>query len=160
MVSPQLSFKHLNLSYNMKSPVQNNKFTILKKVIGENFWHATSWRLGKSKKMMKHVGDNFKDVQHYMKGKVLTNCRMSFRIICEMVGEIKWNFKDKYRRKGGEEALKCDDCLSDQIQTQSHCLTCPHWEDIRKDLVLDKLEGMVTFFQRMLKERLNEKTGS
>ena len=85
---------------------------------------------------------------------------MSFRIRCEMVGEIKGNFKDKYRKKGGEEALKCGDCLSDQIQTQSHCLKCPHWEEIRKNLELDKLEGMVTFFQRMLKERLNEKTGS
>ena len=95
-----------------------------------------------------------------MNGKVVSNCRMAFSIRCEMVNEVKGNHKDKYRRKGGEEALKCEDCHSNQIQTQTHCLTCPHWEDIRKGLEIDKIEGMVTFFQRMLKERLRERTGS
>ena len=32
------------------------------------------------------------------------------KIRCEMVNDIKGNFKDKYRKKGGDEALKCDDC--------------------------------------------------
>ena len=113
-----------------------------------------------SKKMMKHKEDDFTQVQSYMNGKVVSNCRMAFRIRCEMVNEVKGNHKDKYRRKGGEEALKCEDCHSNQIQTQTHCLTCPHWEDIRKGLEIDKIEGMVTFFQRMLKERLRERTGS
>ena len=113
-----------------------------------------------SKKMKKHKEEDFTKVQSYMEGKVLSNCRMAFRIRCEMVCEVKGNCKDKYRRKGGEEALNCEDCQSDVIQTQAHCLTCPHWEDIRRGLELEKLEGMVTFFQRMLQERLREKTGS
>ena len=54
-----------------------------------------------SKKMKKHKEDNFKEVQDYMKGKVLYNSRMAFRIRCEMVTEIKGNCKDKYRRRGG-----------------------------------------------------------
>ena len=62
--------------------------------------------------------------------------------------DIKGNYKDKFKRLGGEDALKCDDCLS-EIQTQSHCLVCPHWEDIRKGLELDNINGLVTFFQRM-----------
>ena len=85
---------------------------------------------------------------------------MAFRIRCEMVNDIKGNFKDKYRKKGGEEALKCDDCNQDQVQTQSHCLVCPHWEELRIGLDLGKIEGMVIFFQRLLKERLQEKIGS
>ena len=36
-----------------------------------------------------------------MKGKSVDKCRMAFRIRCEMVKEIKGNYKDKYRRMGG-----------------------------------------------------------
>ena len=85
---------------------------------------------------------------------------MAFRIRCKLVKDIKGNYKDKFKRLGGEDALKCDDCLSDEIQTQSHCLVCPHWEDIRKGLELDKINGLVTFFQRLLLERSKEKIGS
>ena len=74
-----------------------------------------------------------------MKGKSVDSCRLAFRIQCELVKEIKGNFKDKYRRKGGEDAILCDDCECKEIQTQSHCLVCPHWEEIRRGLPLDKL---------------------
>ena len=114
----------------------------------------------KSKKMMKHKNENFSEVQKYMQGKSMDNCRMAFRIRCELVNDIKGNFKDKFRRRGGEAALKCDDCYGEQIQTQSHCLVCPHWDNIRSGLELDTLDGVVTFFQRLLKERANEKIGS
>jgi hypothetical protein len=53
------------------------------------------------------------------------------------VTEIKGNCKDKYRRRGGFEI--CDDCSLDQIQAQSHCLICPHWEDIREGLEIDNI---------------------
>ena len=114
--------------------------------------------VAKSKKMSQHKQDNFKQVQEYMKGKSVDKCRMAFRIRCEMVKEIKGNYKDKYRRMGGEQALKCDDCDGDQVQ--SHCLVCPHWEGIREDLDMDRMEGIVTFFQRLLTERLKGKIGS
>ena len=54
----------------------------------------------KSKKMRQHASDNFKGVQEYLKGKSVENCRMAFRIRCEMVKEVKGNYKDKYRRRG------------------------------------------------------------
>ena len=116
--------------------------------------------ISKSKKMMQHKSDNFNTVQNYMKGKSIINCRMALRIRCQMVNEIKGNFKDKYRRKGGEEALLCEDCDSDTIQTQSHCLECPHWEEIRSGMDLSNMDNLVTFFQRLLRERLREKSGS
>ena len=85
---------------------------------------------------------------------------MVFRIRCESVKEIKGNFKDKHRRKGGEDALKCKDCTGDIVQTQSHWLVCPRWGDIRNGLELDKIRDLVTFFRQMLAEPLGEKTGS
>ena len=67
-----------------------------------------------------------------------------------MVEDIKGNFKfkDKYKIKGGEEALYCKDCDCGEIQTQSHCLICPKWEDIRTGLELDKIEDMVKFLKK------------
>ena len=84
----------------------------------------------------------------------------TFRIRSEMVKDIKGNFSDKYRRKGGADALMCEDCTSSQPQTQSHCLICPRWEQSRSGLDLEKIDGLVVFFQRILVERLKEDIGS
>ena len=112
--------------------------------------------VSKSKKMETHKNDNFKQVQEYMKQKSVHNCRMAFRIRCELVKDIKGNFKSKYKRQGGEKALKFEDCSLDQVQFQSLCMECPHWAGIREGLDLNTLEGLVNFFQRLLKERLME----
>ena len=101
--------------------------------------------------------ENFREVKGYMKGKSIESTRMAFKIRCEMVDEIKGNFKDKYKRNGGEEALQCQDCDCGQVQTQSHCLVCPGWEDIRTDLKLDQIDDLVKFFQRLLAERSKAK---
>ena len=113
-----------------------------------------------SKKMEQHENDNFSKIQEYFEGKSLYDCRLAFRIRCELVKDIKGNFKDKHRRKGGEDALKCEDCTGDTLQTQSHCLVCPRWGEIRNGLELDRIGDLVTFFKRMLAERLGEETGS
>ena len=83
---------------------------------------------------------------------------MASKIRCEMVPEIKGNFKDRYRRKGGEEALKCEECSTGEIESQSHSLECPKWDSIRNGLELHKLEDMVTFFQKLLGERMKTKS--
>ena len=44
------------------------------------------------------------------------------------------------------------------METQAHCLECPHWEEIKRGLELDQIDGMVKFFQRLLVERLQGKT--
>ena len=95
-----------------------------------------------------------------MKGKSVENCRMAFRIRCEMVEDIRGNYKEKYRRKGGETALLCQECSKEEIETQAHCLECPRWESIRSGLELDNIEDLVKFFQKLLKERMNDRTGS
>jgi hypothetical protein len=68
-----------------------------------------------SKRMKKHKNGDFSQPQNYMLGQVLTDCRMAFRIRCELVKDIKGNYKDKFKRLGGEDALKCDDCLKGNI---------------------------------------------
>ena len=45
--------------------------------------------------MLKHNDEDFGEVQEYMRIKSVDYCRMAFRIRCEMVPEIKGNFKDK-----------------------------------------------------------------
>ena len=95
-----------------------------------------------------------------MEGKSVINCRMAFRIRCQMVNDLKGNYKDKYRRTGGEAALLCEDCYMEEIQTQAHCLICTEWEDIRRGLDLSRMEDLVHFFQQLLKRRMNDKSGS
>ena len=107
---------------------------------------------------MEHIKDeDFSQVQDYLKQKSIENTRTAFKIRCSMVEDIKGNFKSKYRRNGGEEALLCQDCDCGEIQTQSHCLVCPKWEDIRTGLEMEKLEDVVKFFQKLLAERLKLK---
>ena len=133
--------------------------TIKKAIINHNYSELKE-ELGQSKKMKKHKDDDFTEVQPYMKGKVLSKTRMSFRVRCEMVNDVRGNFKSKYIRNGGEAALLCDNCDQQQIETQSHCLVCPKWKGIRQGLDVTTIDGLTTFFQRLLMERAKEKTGS
>ena len=68
-----------------------------------------------------------------------------------MVPEIPANFKEKYRRK--EESLICNYCEEGQIMSQSHCLECPAWKELREGLDLTNIRDMVKFFQGLLTER-------
>ena len=49
--------------------------------------------------------------------------------------------------------MKCQYCESDQVMTQSHCLECTAWKDIKKDLDLTKIEDLVKFFKEILSKR-------
>ena len=64
----------------------------------------------------------------------------------QILDDIPGNFKNEYSKD--KEKLKCRHCKSDQVMTQSHCLDCPAWTDIRKD-------RLVKFFRRLLLERTN-----
>ena len=96
-------------------------------------------KIQESTKMEKVKEGDFSEVQKYLKEKSVENARMAFEIRCEMVEDIKANFKSKHKIQGGEEALICQDCHCKEIQTQRHCLVCPEWEDIRTGLELDKI---------------------
>jgi predicted ATP-dependent serine protease len=76
------------------------------------------------------------------------------------VNDVRENFKSKYIRNGGEAAFLCDDCDQEEIQPQNQCLVCPKWDGIRQGLDVNTMEGLASFFQRLLMERAREKTGS
>ena len=42
---------------------------------------------------------------------------------------------------------------SGQVMTQSHCLDCTAWTEIKKDLDLTHIEDLVKFFRRLLLKR-------
>ena len=117
-------------------------------------------KIASSKKMMSHKDEDFTEVQNYIKGKSVEHIRVAFRIRCEMVPEIRSNYKDKYKRKGGEAAVLCPEFPAQEMETQSHCLVCPRWEDIRSGLDLTRIDDMVLFFQKLLNERMKAKSRS
>ena len=144
---PDLNHHILEDSQIKKAIVNHNLSEVKREVAG-------------SKKMEKHANDNFDNIQPYMKGKSVHQTRMCFRVRCEMVKDVKGNFKSKYKREGGEQNLICKECDIGQVETQSHCTICPKWENIRSDLDLTTINDLATFFQRLLAERSKDKNGS
>ena len=76
---------------------------------------------------------------------------MAFRVRCNMVNDIPANFKQKY--KNNESGMKCEYCPEGAILSQSHCLECPAWEEIRRGLDLSNIIDMATFFRKLITER-------
>ena len=88
---------------------------------------------------------------------------MAFKVQSQMVPEIPGNFKNRYRVKGTtSEGLLCDQCQEGEILTQSHCISCSDWSNLREGLDLISIKDMVTFFRKLLEERAKvcEKTTS
>ena len=54
--------------------------------------------------------------------------------------------------KNNEVGLKCSHCKED-VMTQLHCISCPGMTQMRDDLELSRIEDMVLYFRRILKDR-------
>ena len=113
--------------------------------------------LEKSTKLEKIRHEDFRQPQRYMQEKSIVNGRLAFRIRSEMVDEIPANFKNKY--KNDSQALICKYCSSGDILSQTHCLVCPAWQDLRVGLDLSEIKDLTKYFKEMLLERtkLDEK---
>ena len=87
----------------------------------------------------------------------LNNARMAFRIMSQMVEEIPCNFKNKYSKINNasdqNEGLFCPHCQNGQLFTQKHVLSCFKWTELRKDLNMNSIKDLVTFFKRLLEEK-------
>ena len=90
-----------------------------------------------------------KTSEKYFGEKSVENTRMGLKIGTQMVPEIPANFKNKQDRDG----LVCSECEEGEIMTQSHCLTCSAWADIREVLDLTDIKDLVSFFRKLLVER-------
>ena len=126
------------------------KFVVKEAIFGHNYSEMKE-EVSKMKKLEPIKGDDFREVPEYFMDKSIENGRMAFQLRSQMLKEIPGNFKNKFRNE--KEKLICQHCSQDQIMTQSHCVDCPAWTEIKKDLDLSKIEDMVKFFQRLLNER-------
>ena len=93
-------------------------------------------------------GDFTKLPEYFVKEKSIERVRMAYRIRSKMVTDIKMNFKNSYK---GD--LKCDWCDSEEDESQCHVIECIGWEEERRGLDLYVMGDLVTFFQRILKEK-------
>ena len=93
-------------------------------------------------------GDFSKLPDYMIKEKSIDRVRMAYRIRSKMVNDIKMNFKGS-----NKDSLKCEWCDSGEEESQCHVTQCSGWEEERKGLDLYKLEDLVTFFQRILREK-------
>ena len=126
----------------------------VKKAIFNNHYEDMKNTINTKSKLDAIKEDDFKEVQPYFHGKSVEKARMAFKIRTQMLTEIPGNAKNKYRVKGTvSEGLTCQHCSEGEIFTQSHCLTCPGWTDIREGLDMQNIDDLVIFFRKLLAER-------
>ena len=151
---PGLGKEVANICQELNIPDVNNesvsKVTI-KEAIFNHHYAAMKKEMDGMTKMEPVKNDDFREKQDYFNCKSIENGRMAFRIRSQMLDEIPGNYKNKYRID--KDKLKCRHCTSDQVMTQSHCLDCSAWTQIRKDLDLTNIDDFVKFFRRMLLEK-------
>ena len=77
---------------------------------------------------------------------------MTFKIRTKMV-DVKANFKNDKKYKA--ENWVCEACNL-EIETQSHVLECSEYRELRNDKKLEEMGEIVTYFQKVLKIRLEK----
>ena len=129
---------------------------VTKKTIKNAIWkhHSMDFKmeLSESKKLKDIKEDDFSKVQDYFHGKSVANTRMAFKIRTQMVSEIPANFKNKFKKKG-EDGLICTHCEEGKELSQSHCVECSAWVQLREGLDLSNIMDLVAFFRKLLAER-------
>ena len=124
----------------------------VKKAIFNHHYADIKNELSESTKLLEIKDEDFSQVQDYFKGKSVANSRMAFKVRCKMVPEIPCNFKNKYKRKGND-GLICSYCKDGTEMSQSHCLECPAWAEMRQGLDLSNIMDLVVFFRKLVAER-------
>ena len=125
----------------------------VKKAIFEHHYHDMINIIKNQSKLHTIKEDDFKEVQQYFNYKSVEKTRMAFMIRSQMVPEIPGNFKNKFRGRGtGSDGLACPYCMQGSVMTQSHCLACPAWSELRGGLDITKIDYLVVFFRKLLVE--------
>ena len=126
-------------------------FAEIKNAVFNHHYKEMKEEVMKMKKLDPIKHEDFKEAQKYLYDKSIENGRMAFKVRTQMIETIPGNFKNKYKKE--KEKLKCTHCTLEQEMTQSHCLDCPAWGEIKKDLDITNINDLVKFFQRLLSER-------
>ena len=154
---PGLGQDVANICRNLGIPDVNNVMMSkqdIKKAIFENHYEDMVNTIKTKSKLDEIKDDDFKEVQPYFHEKSIEKTRMIFKMRTHMVPKIPGNFKNKYRVKGKvSEGLTCTLCTQGELFTQSHCVTCPAWSDVRQGLDMTNIDDLVVFFRKLLLER-------
>ena len=105
--------------------------------------------LGTYEKLRTIKDEDFTKEQDYLNERAIEKARTAYRIRTKMVQRVKMNFKNMNKGK-----LACD-FYQAEYETQAPVMECKRWEEERRGLDLYKMNDMVVFFTKVLKEKTN-----
>jgi hypothetical protein len=123
----------------------------IKQAIVRHHYADMKTGLDKSTKLESIKNEAFTKPQSYMHNKSIENGRLAFRIRSQMVDNIPANLKNKFRND--KQGLICKYCPAGDILSQSHCLVCTAWQELRVGLDLNQIEDLTIYFRKLLTER-------
>ena len=93
------------------------------------------------------------EMKNYIKEMKMTDAQEFFKYRTKMTN-VKYNYK--HDKGYSLELWKCDSCLSN-IETQSHILWCPAYQELRTGKSLESQEDLVNYIKNVLaiREKLN-----
>ena len=108
-------------------------------------------KMEKSDKLNDLVEQEDGRMKEYMKIKNISDSRIMFRARTKMI-PFKNNMKNMY----GREHLQCDQCTLDVTESQSHVLVCSGYEDIRRDLDVNTMDGLIEYYKEVMNIRFSK----
>ena len=151
---PGLAKEVSKICHEIGIPNVNDEFVptkAIKEAISSHHYSDMKKDLESSSKLEEIKHEEFREPQKYMHERSIENGRLAFQIRSKMVKDIPANFKNKFKKDS--EGLKCKYCTSDDILSQSHCLVCPAWQELRVGLDMKQIKDLTIFFRKMLLER-------
>ena len=89
------------------------------------------------------------ELKEYFTKLTVEDARLKFRLRTMMV-EAKFNFKNK--KEYSNDLWVCDSC-STNIETQSHLLWCPAYQNLRENKSLDNDQDLINYIKKVLEIR-------
>ena len=88
-------------------------------------------------------------MKEYFKNLKVEDIRINFRLRTKMI-DAKFNFRNK--AEYGSELWSCDSCEK-AIESQSHLMWCPAYQNLRKDKLLDSDTDIVNYIKQVMQIR-------
>ena len=100
-------------------------------------------------KKIKPLLNEKSELKEYFKVFNVEDVRLKFRLRTMMV-DAKFNFKNK--KEYSNDLWVCDSCSSN-IESQSHLLWCPAYQNLRANKSLDNDQDLINYIKKVLEIR-------
>ena len=140
LICKDIKIPDLNIHRMMKKEVQ--------KAIEVSHYEDMMSQFDSSRKLQDIKDSDFSCLQPYFNDTNLEKSRTKFKLRTKMLENIPGNFKNKY--KNIENGLICNLCPEEM--TQNHCVICPGRKEERKNLDLNSLDDLVSYFRIILEK--------